>query len=145
MTDELKLHELAKVSKLFEVLDEEGRKQLVSLASKVHFDAGQVICREGEAGDEFYVVARGQVRVTADDLGTEKELARLGSGEFFGEQAVLGGHKRAATVTALTDVDLVAFPRKAVDAVLAKSPAAHQMLSKVGLLRSEDAMEKMSQ
>ena len=143
MADELPLEELAKFSKLFEVLDEAGRKQLLDLSHKLHFEPGAEICKEGDAGEEFYVVVAGKVRVFADDFGTPKELAVLGVGQFFGEMAVLSGTPRQATVAAVTKVELVGFPRPAVDAVLAQYPAVRGVLNKVGLARTEDTLQKM--
>jgi CRP-like cAMP-binding protein len=143
MSDELPLSELAKVSKLFEALDEAGRKKLLGLSHKLHFEPGAEICKEGEKGEEFYVVTKGQVKVTADDFGNAKELATLGPGQFFGEMAVLSHQPRQATCTALTAVDLVGFPRPAVDAVLAEYPAVREVLNKVGLARTEDTLQKM--
>jgi CRP-like cAMP-binding protein len=143
MADELPLEELAKFSKLFEVLDEEGRKQLLGLSRKIHLEPGAEVCKEGDPGDEFYVVVAGKVKVTADDFGNAKELATLGIGQFFGEMAVLSGTPRQATVTAMTKVELVGFPRPAVDAVLASYPAVRGVLNKVGLARTEDTLQKM--
>jgi CRP-like cAMP-binding protein len=140
---DLDLNELAKVSRLFEALDDKGRHELLKLSNRKHVKAGEVIFREGDAGGEFYVITNGQVRVTADALEGEKEIARLGHGQFFGEMAVLNGGKRTATCTALADCDLVAFPSAAVEKVLAKYPAAREALHRVGLLRSEDAMKKL--
>ena len=143
MSTELDLNELARVSRLFEALDAQGRKSLLSLSHKIHHPAGAVICREGEPGGEFFVITKGEVRVTVDGLEGEKEVARLGHSQFFGEMAVLNGDKRTATCTAASDVDLVAFPSAAVEKILAQYPAAREALHKVGVLRSEDTMQKM--
>jgi CRP-like cAMP-binding protein len=140
---EVSANQLAKVSKLFEALDEAGRHKLLGLAKKTRHPDGHVICREGETGDEFFVLASGRVRVTADDLGESKEIAVLEKGAFFGEMAVLNHEKRSATVTALGEVELVRFPRAAVDQILAEYPAAREMLSKVGVLRSEETLQKI--
>jgi CRP-like cAMP-binding protein len=142
MTD-LDTTTLAKASKLFEALDADGRKELLSRSGRQKFPQGHVLCREGDTGDVLYVLAKGEARVTVDDLGTEKEVGRLSGGQFFGEQAMLSGAKRQATVTALTELEVVAFPRAAVDAVLAKNPAARSVLATVGLSRSEASMQKL--
>ena len=142
MATELDLNELAKVSRLFEALDAHGRMALLSLSHRVHVPAGEVICKEGDPGGEFFVIAKGEVRVTAAALGGEKEIARLSHGQFFGEMAVLNGDRRTATCTAAGEVELVAFPSAAVEEVFARYPAAREALHKVGLLRSEDIMQK---
>lgn len=140
---DLDLTQLAKASKLFEALDADGRKELLSRSGRQKFPAGHVLCREGESGDVLYVLAKGEARVSLDDLGEDKEVARLAAGQFFGEQAMLSGSKRQATVTAVTEIEVVSFPRAAVDAVLAKNPSARAVLATVGLQRSEASMQKL--
>lgn len=137
MGTELDLNELAKVSHLFEALDAQGRKALIGLSHKVAFKRGDVICREGEPGGEFWVITNGAVRVTTED----KEIATLGHGQFFGEMAVLNGDRRTATCTAVADSQLVAFPSAAVEEILAQYPAAREALHKVGVLRMQKLME----
>jgi|SRR5437762_3085106 len=140
---DLDLNELAKVSRLFEALDAPGRKRLLSLSHKVKFKDGDVICREGEPGSEFFVIAHGEVRVAADSLDGEKEMARLGQGAFFGEMAALSGDRRTATCTAVGEVDLVSFPLASVEQILKEYPAAREILHRVGVLRSENTLQKM--
>ena len=136
--------ELARFSKLFSALDEPARKQLMAQSNKKSFVKGAVICREGEAGGEFYVLTRGRVQVSGEDLlGRSFELASLGPGEFFGELAALSGQRRQATITALEDVEALCFPPAAVGEVVKASPAALQVMQKAGLQRTEDTMKKM--
>jgi CRP-like cAMP-binding protein len=137
------LDALAKVSKLFEALDAPGRLALLRASTKRACADGEVICREGEPGEDFFVISKGQVRVTADDFGSAKELAVLGPSQFFGEMAALSGHRRTATATAVGAVELVVFPSSAVREVLETRPAAREVLSRVGLLRSEQTMAKL--
>jgi CRP-like cAMP-binding protein len=140
---DLDLNELAKVSHLFEALDAPGRKRLLSLSRKLKVKDGDVICREGAPGSEFFVITSGEVRVTAESLDGEKEVARLGHGAFFGEMAALNGDRRTATCTAVGDVDLVSFPLASVEQILNEYPAAREFLHRVGVLRSESTLQKM--
>jgi len=140
---ETDVNELAKVSKLFEALDADGRRELMAAAVKQQFPVGHVLCREGDPADELYVLSKGEARVTADDFGTEKAIDTLTAGQVFGEQAMFAGVKRQATVTVSAPAEVIAFPRAAVEAVLAKNPAAKAVLATVGLRRSEAAMSKM--
>ncbi len=135
--------DLARFSQLFAALDDAGRKQLMARATKHSAAANEVLCREGEAGTDFFVIVRGRVQVSGDDLGDARTLATLTAGQFFGEVAVLSGQKRQATVTALGPVELLCFPGAAVNEVLAGAPEARAVLQKVGLLRTEDAMQKL--
>src|SRR3981081_224691 len=92
--------EMAKVSKLFDALDPSARHRLLSLSQQRRAAAGEVICREGDPGGEFYGISPGAVSATCAGPEGEKEVARLSPGAFFGEMAVLNGDRRTATCTA---------------------------------------------
>lgn len=66
----------------------------------VGFGDGQVIFRQGEPSDKFYIVRSGQVVLTKDGGGSNSELARVGPGEVIGEMGVLQNLPRTATATA---------------------------------------------
>ncbi len=63
--------------------------------------AGQNIIREGDAGDKFYLIRQGEVRVVRGP--DQREIAVLREGDFFGEMALLTGQPRNASVEAVTD------------------------------------------
>ena len=72
--------------------------------------AGDVVIRQGEAADRFYVIESGSVVVTQTGAdGMSRELRRMGSDEVFGELGLLSGAPRSATVTAATDGLLLAL------------------------------------
>ncbi len=74
----------------------------------VRFAAGDVVVREGDESDRFYVIESGTVRVTAAD----GHLLRVeGPGEYFGEIGLLRDVPRTATITAADDVVLLALDR----------------------------------
>ena len=64
------------------------------------FAKGDTIFREGERGDEFFVVVRGQVEIRSGNRGFET----LGRSGIFGEMALIDNSPRCATVVASTDV-----------------------------------------
>jgi len=73
--------------------------------------AGQVIIRQGEPADRFYVIAEGSVEVTQHMVagGSERVLRRMVREEVFGEIGLLSGGRRTATVTALGSGTLLAL------------------------------------
>jgi CRP-like cAMP-binding protein/Fe-S-cluster-containing hydrogenase component 2 len=68
---------------------------------------GQVIARQGDAADCFYLVRIGFVKVSEHYPGGELVLAYLSRGDYFGEIGLLGGGVRTATCTALDHVEVV--------------------------------------
>jgi CRP/FNR family cyclic AMP-dependent transcriptional regulator len=65
-----------------------------------YFAKGATIFREGEQGDEFFVVVRGQVEIKSGNRWFET----VGQNGIFGEMALIDDNPRSATVVALTDV-----------------------------------------
>lgn len=74
----------------------------------VELKAGETAVREGDEGDRFYVVESGTLSVSK----AGEQVAELGAGESFGEIALLRDVPRTATVTAATDVVLLALDRR---------------------------------
>ena len=72
---------------------------------RMNYSAGDVVIRQGEEGDFFYVIVSGRCSVSRETpLNREGiRLAELGIGETFGEEALISGATRNATVTMLTD------------------------------------------
>ena len=72
---------------------------------RMNYAAGDVVIRQGDEGDYFYVIVDGRCSVSRETpLNREGiRLAELGRGETFGEEALISGARRNATVTMLTD------------------------------------------
>jgi voltage-gated potassium channel len=76
------------------------------------FAPGDVVVHEGDVGDEMYFLTKGQVEVVQGR--PQQRLAVVREGAFFGELAILTDAPRAATIRALTDVEVYALRRDAV-------------------------------
>ncbi len=92
---------------------------------------GDVVIREGDVGDFFYVIVSGQLRVERGG----RVLAHLGPGEFFGEMALLDDRRRSATVIAETGAELIAVNRDQYHRLLAEHPEMAATIMRVMALR----------
>ena len=72
---------------------------------------GQIIFKEGEDGEQMYIIQEGSVKISRMIAGKEHILAILNKGDFFGEMAIVSRMKRTATATAVGGVQLLAFNR----------------------------------
>ena len=84
-------------------------QDVAHLAEQVQVGEGEVLAREGRIGREFFLILSGSVAVTQRG----RRVNTLGPGDFFGELAAMDPGPRNATVTALSDLDvLIIGPRE---------------------------------
>ncbi len=104
---------------MFSLLPAESLKELVKTGQTLSFEAGQVVCEEGDESDAMYVVLVGQIRVfKTDEEGNEVDIAALQSGEFFGEMAMFDNQPRSATVDCITACHLFMLDKSAFMSLL---------------------------
>ena len=86
------------------------------------YPAGTMVFREGDTGEQMYIIQRGKVRVSKDFSGKPHVIAVLEKGEFFGEMAIVSRLRRTATVTAIDEVEALAFDRDGLLAMITRNP-----------------------
>jgi CRP-like cAMP-binding protein len=118
---------------LFGNLAEEGLRALAAACKHRTLAAGEVLLRQGEPGEEMYLVLDGTLRVTRRDGADEIVLGEVRRGEHVGEIALLEQKPRSATITSLTPCSLLALGRSDFDAFLAGHPEVREEL--MALLR----------
>jgi len=109
--------------KVFSVLSEEDLDDLIAKAGLRTCREGEIIFREGEEGDSFYLIRNGFVKASKRLGDQEIVVTYLRENTCFGETALLTGEKRAATATAITRVDLVRIEKEAFQHVLRNNPS----------------------
>ena len=82
------------------------------------FKKGEVLFKEGDVGKEMFVVQAGRVNITKTVRDTEKVLATLGAGEFFGEMAILNQKPRSAGAVMADDGKLLVIDPKTFEAMI---------------------------
>ena len=106
-----------------------SKKDLAAVAQQtdeVGVAAGKVLAREGDFGDEFFVIDSGTAEVTRGG----EPLAELGAGDFFGEMALIEENRRNATVTAISPMSLVVMTRASFRALDRSMPHVHATVAK---------------
>ena len=99
-------------------LDERVRKRLAEIGKRRTYAADESIVREGSTGTALYIVLSGKARVERDGA----TIGALGSGDFFGELALIEEHPRSATVVATEPTECLLFPAWEFTALLNEHP-----------------------
>ena len=110
---------------LFKVLREEERTKLRREMVARRFARGEHVIEQGEKGNTFYLVGRGELSVRTGGV----EVSRLSRGNYFGEMSLLTGEPRTATVVALTDVVLLELGRPVFARLFEEHPELAPKLS----------------
>ena len=82
--------------------------KILGSKSEKHDKGGDIIIKQGDLGDNFYVIDQGEVEIIIDG----KSISHIGENGTFGELALIHGRPRAATVKACNDCKLWAIDRK---------------------------------
>jgi rhodanese-related sulfurtransferase len=95
-------------SPIFRVLPPANLQRILMSLEEVRFNAGELIIRQGEPGDYYYIIKKGKALISRKPSPSAKEikLAQIGDLDSFGDDALISGEPRNVSVTALTDVSL---------------------------------------
>ena len=102
-------------------------EHLASELQSATYESGDVIIREGESGERFYIIAEGQARASKDG----KQLREMGTGESFGEIALTRRIPRTATVTAISRVEARTLGREEFLAAVTGNPESVERAEEV--------------
>jgi CRP-like cAMP-binding protein len=106
------INAISRVS-MFSKLGASDIEELGKILVLKKFGPDAAVFFQGEPSDSLYMVLKGSVKVIETSTeGTEKILDILGSGEIFGELAMLDGHPRSATVTTCEATEMASLSRK---------------------------------
>lgn len=114
----LKIHQLAESFPLFAGLGEEDTQELLATFRHRSATPGQRLIRVGDRAETVFFIAAGAVEVAV----AGKKI-RLGSGEYFGEMALLSGERRTADVTAVDYCELFTLDRRDFRRFLSQHPS----------------------
>ena len=118
--------ELVSAVPLFENMDAEKRQSIANLLRPRLVIPGEVICKEGDAGDSMFFISSGALSVNLKD-----GAVTLGSGDFFGEIALLKETPRVATVAADSFCELLVLRKTDFEELLINTPQLRNEIEKV--------------
>ena len=121
---------------LFSQIPGEDLAQVALISTEENREQGEEIFAEGEAGDALYLVLDGKVRVHKHD----RVIAELGERECFGEMAILDAGPRSATVTSISDSNLLKITREDFQEIMSEKPEIAMGIIKVLTRRLRDAI-----
>ncbi|NOZ85783.1 MAG: Flp pilus assembly complex ATPase component [Deltaproteobacteria bacterium] len=117
---------------LFAKLHQAHKQQIASVLQRITFEPGQVIFNEGDPGDALYIIENGKVAVFVKNpqVGVAFELARLGSGQVFGEMALITEAPRNASVRALEKTQCLVLSTALFQKICQQLPAVTMGIAK---------------
>ena len=100
-------------TKTFQLIPPQNIQMIFMRLQRMDLKAGQQVIKQGDKGDHFYIITSGRCMVTRETPGNGRniDLADLGVGATFGEEALISNEARNATVTMMTDGTLMRLGR----------------------------------
>jgi CRP-like cAMP-binding protein len=98
----LQEYELLRRIPFFAEIEPGKLKLLAFMSERVGYDAGKVMCRQGDPADAAYLIIEGEADIIVDTPSGPLTIATLGAHDIVGEMAILGDVPRTATVQART-------------------------------------------
>ena len=136
MTDDLLVTKFLKQASPFSTLNGERLRRLAGRLERLDVPDGDTIIRQGETGEECYLLRSGRAEVLAQRTqGGERNLATLGPGSLFGEAALLTDEPRNATVRALDPCTLLSLRRADLLEVIGEDRQTGEQMLKLARLR----------
>jgi putative ABC transport system ATP-binding protein len=129
--DAVRICEFLKTVDIFKNLTPIELTNVAEKMTKRQFVSGDVVVRQGEAGEEFYLISDGTVEVMREG----HDIARLGAGDFFGEAALITGEPRNATVVANDNLNTYVLGKTDFRAAIEASRSFRDQLYRVYFLR----------
>jgi phosphoribosyl 1,2-cyclic phosphodiesterase len=116
---------------IFENLKLEKAAELLSIIKYRTFEPGECLIKEGEEGKRFYIIVAGRAKITTNNVGK----ATIGSGSYFGENAIVFDLKTTSTVIASTKIVTISIEKQDFLLFISNTPI-YEQLKKLGTVRN---------
>jgi potassium efflux system protein len=142
-TKPLSIRDLLRQVTYFQNLTELELRQLIEIGYRKRLLESNILFREGDPGDAFYIILSGSVEVYVEKLN--KQLTTLQAGKFFGELSLMLGIPRTATVRALEDTILFVINNKSFEKLLHEQPEVAEAIVQELSKHQEELSERQQQ
>ncbi len=112
-------------------LADEQKVELLAHANILRFGRGEEIIKQGNDGCSMFIILEGEADVIIQSGGQEMHLAKLHSGDAFGEMCMLTGEKRSATVMARTDCEIWEISRNVLQPLMQENTCLAERMSEM--------------
>jgi small-conductance mechanosensitive channel/CRP-like cAMP-binding protein len=117
---------------IFKDLGEQHIKLVLSRLNVVSLKHDEKIVGQGDAGSSLYILSSGMVRIMIENDGSEAfEVAKLVTGQYFGEMSLLTNEPRSASVYAHTDCQFLEIKADAMRLIFDEDPSLMDMMAKI--------------
>lgn len=133
------LKDVFQKGKLFSALSDKEISEVINHMERVNFSSGDVIFKEGDEGDWFFIIRQGKVTVTRKKgWFKDQAVAELGPEDFFGEMALFENEARAATLKAVENTSCFVLFKSNFKMQTEKHPLFKQEIEKLIGQRKRD-------
>ncbi len=127
----------------FSHLNDLDLRRVIECGYRQRLKPDELLFREGDPGNSFYIVLSGSVKVFVAEL--DKHLTDLEAGSFFGELALMLGIPRTATVSATEETLLFAINQRGFTELLQKHPPIAEVIVRELSVRQEELRDRQAQ
>lgn len=130
-------------SPILKLLSDEERQTLARICRPIQYQDGDVVIEQGAEGERWmYMVVAGVLSVMIGAAGDQKEVAKLGKGQIFGEMGMLLGEPRSATIKACGVADLILITYESFSSILRKNLKLTSEIESLKAERIQQNLEK---
>lgn len=134
-----------RATELFSNLSEQAIQEISLKFEVMHVNSGEIILKQGEYGDDLFIVVSGRLRTISHKLDTKEDfiLNEISHGELIGELAILTQEPRAATVIAIRDSILLKLSKQSFDVFIKQNPMQMMSIVRSTIKRLLDTKKKI--
>ncbi|HQU72314.1 MAG TPA: cyclic nucleotide-binding domain-containing protein [Calditrichia bacterium] len=139
------ISEVLKRVPFFQALGKDGIDFIIERLKFKPYEGGDPICEAGDPGDRMYIIISGNVKVVVvTEDGEENVVANLGSGDYFGEMALLTGEPRSASVITTEPSEMFILNKADFDVIIERFPSITLSMSKIMSQRLRETNQKVA-